>query len=261
MKERNLPAVKIVNIDLHLALKKYILFFVVTFAAITTVKAQSGYNYYELGVGIDASYIRGYTNITKQYDHPALNLNFIYNYNPYFPIEAELQVGQLSGGGLLPSQDKYGREYTNNYKALLLHADVQLGTMIDYGDSWFLNAVKGFFVGTGVAVIDNSNTVQRTSIYDPTYVFPGKNNSIDFMLPLRAGYEYKFFDSYDEPSVAIEVGYIHNIAFGEGLDGYDDPTSKFKNNALDQYRQIFIGVKYFFGTTVSYNKLVRTYRY
>jgi len=52
---------------------------------------------------------------------------------------------------------------------------------------------------------------------------------------------------------------VHNIVFGEGLDGYDDPTSKFKNNATNQYRQFMIGFKYFFGTTVSYNKLVRTY--
>jgi hypothetical protein len=254
-----------------LALKKYILFFVITFTAFT-VKAQSGYNYQELGVGVGASYIRGYTNITKQYDHPAFNLNVIYNYNPYLPVEVEVQVGTLSGGGLsptgglAPNLDPYGRVYSNNYKAVLLHADYQLGGGIDYEDSWFLNIVKDFYIGTGFGIISNTNQVQRYSINAPPYPqpgyykFPGVDNSIDLMIPFRFGYEFKFYDSYNEPSMAIDLGYIHTVAFGEGLDGYDDPSSKFKNNALDQYRQITIVFKYYFGTVVSYNKLIKNFR-
>jgi len=240
-------------------LKKNILFFVALFAAIT-VKAQSGYNYYEFGIGADASYERGYTNITQQNNHIGFNGNLIYNYSPYLPIEAELQTGQLSGGGPAPSQDPFGRQYVNNYKAALLHADVQLGATIDYSGSWILNIIKNFYAGTGIGLIDNNNTVQRTSIYEPSYVFPGKDHSIDFMVPLRFGYEFKIWDSYDQPSMAIDLGYVHNLVFGEGLDGYDDPESKFKNNATNQYRQITIGFKYFFGTTVAYNKLIREFR-
>jgi hypothetical protein len=80
------------------------------------------------------------------------------------------------------------------------------------------------------------------------------------MIPLRVGYEFKVFDDYNEPSWAIDVTYIHSLAFGEGLDGYNDPPSKFKNNAIDQYRQISIGFTYYFGTVVSYNKLIRDFR-
>lgn len=245
-------------------MKKYILFFVSILAAIAA-KGQSGYNYQEWGVGVDASYIRGYTNVQLQFNHPAYNFNFIYNYNPYLPVAAEIQIGQLSGGGLAPKQDKNGREYVNNYKAFVLHADVQLGSAIDYEGSWILQILKNFYLGTGVGLISNSNTVQRYSIYAPPYPqpgyykFPGNDNSIDLMLPLRAGYEFKIFDSYNEPSMAIDVGYIHNLAFNEGLDGYNDPSSKFKNNAVDQYRQIVIGFKYFFGRVVSYNKLIRPF--
>jgi hypothetical protein len=259
------PPPKIVNIDQLLALKKYILFFVSVLAVIT-VKAQSGYNYQEWGVGADASYIRGYTNVQKQYDHPSFNFNVIYNYNPYLPVMAEFQTGTLSGGGLLPSQDKYGREYTNHYKALIFHADVQLGSAIDYEYSWILQILKDFYVGTGVGFISNSNTVQRYSIYAPPYPqpgyykFPGNDNSVDLMVPLRFGYEFKFYDDYNEPSFAINVGYIHNLAFNEGLDGYNDPPSKFKNNAVDQYRQIVVGFRYYFGRVVSYNKLIREFR-
>lgn len=243
-------------------MKKYILFFIAAFGAISA-KAQSGYNYQEWGVGFDASYIRGYTNITKQDSHPAFNINFIYNYNPYVPITAEIQIGQLSGGGLTTNLDPYGRMYTNNYKALIFHGDFQLGAGIDYEGSWILKFVKNFYGGTGFGFISNANKVQRTNVIlangPSTYVFPGKDNSIDLMIPLRFGYEIRFFDAYDEPSMAIDIGYIHNFAFGEGLDGYNDSSKKFKNNASDQYRQITIGFKYYFGNVVSYTKLIRTF--
>jgi hypothetical protein len=241
-------------------LKKYILFFAVALLA-TAVKAQSGYNYYEWGIGGGAFYERGYTNITQQDSYPGFNINYIYNFNPYIPIEAEIQIGQLSGGGPTPNLDPYGRSYHNHYKAIIFHGDFQLGAGIDYSDSWFLNIVKDFYAGTGFGFISNTNKVQRTSVYEPSYVFPGHDNSLDLMVPIRVGYEFKLYDSYNQPSFAIDLGYVHTIAFGEGLDGYDDPSSKFKNNALDQYRQITIGFKYFFGNVTSYNKLIRNFPY
>lgn len=240
-------------------MKKFILFWVLLSAAFT-LKAQSAYNYPQFGIGADASYIRGYTNITKQYNHEAYNLNFIYNYNPYIPIVAEIQAGQLSGGGLLPSQDPFGRQYLNKYKALIFHGDVQLGAVVDYEGSWILKVIKNFYLGTGLGLIDNNNTVQRTNVIAAngplSYVFPGANNSINVMVPLRAGYEFKIFDASDEPLMAIDIGYIHNLVFGSGLDGYNDPSTKFKHNAVDQYRQIVIGFKYFFGPTTLYNKSI-----
>lgn len=227
--------------------------------AAVSVKAQSGYNYKEFGWGFDVSYERGYTNITQQNNSPAFALNLIYNYNPYLPIVAELQFGKLSGGGPSPSQDPYGRQYVNHYTSFIIHADVQLGSIVDYENSWVLRILRNAYLGTGVGFIASNNVVQRTSIYEPSYVFPGKDKTLDVVVPLRAGYEFKIFDSYDEPSVAIDIGYIHNLAFGEGIDGYDDPSSKFKNNAINQYRQFNIGFKYFFGHVVSYNKLVKTF--
>lgn len=246
-------------------MKKYILIFFTTLAA-NTVNAQSGYNYQEWGVGAGASYERGYTNITQQNNYPSFNLNFVYNYNPYLPVEAEFQTGTLSGGGLTPDLDPFGRKYINHYKAVIFHADYQLGGGIDYEDHWFLKIVKDFYLGTGFGFISNTNKVQRYSIYAPPYPdpgyykFPGHDNSLDLMVPLRFGYEFKIYDAYDEPSFAIDVGYVHSLVFGEGLDGYDDPPSKFKNNAVDQYRQITVNVKFYFGTVVSYNKLIRDFR-
>jgi hypothetical protein len=224
-------------------------------------KAQNYYNYKEFSIGVDGGYERGYTNVNRQDEHFFQNINFIYNYNPYVPIEAEIQSGTLSGGGLLPSQDPFGRKYVNNYKALILHGDFQLGAGIDYSSNWFLQIVKDFYVGTGIGLVDNDNKVQRTNVIIAngplTYVFPGSDKSINIDIPLRFGYEFKIYDAYNEPIAAIDVGYIHSFVFDSGLDGYNDNRSIFKHNAQDQYRQIVIGAKFNFGNITSYNKPIR----
>jgi hypothetical protein len=235
-------------------LKKTFLFIVITLAAFT---ARAQYNYSTLGVGIGFSSVKGYTNVKRNYDEKAYNLNFIYNYSPYVPIAAEIQFGKLTGGGLTVDRDFYRRQYANNYKALIIHADLQFGEIIEYENSFFMKLLKDFYVGTGVGAISNSLKVQRTSLDDPNYVFPGDNSGINLLIPLRAGYEFKIYDDYNQPFMGIIVGYNHNIVFGEGLDGYNDPSSKFKNNALSQYRQITVGVRVNFGSSVSYSKSIR----
>jgi hypothetical protein len=249
-------------------LKKLILFFVFALAA-TVVKAQAGYNYKEFAIGLDIGYARGYTNINRQDNNITESINFTYNYSPYIPITAELQFGKLSGGGLTPNLDPYGRMYVNKYEAFVVHGDFQLGEVIDYSESNVLNVLKNFYFGSGAGIVFNSNTVQRTNVYDGTgglpnygtrdYIFPGKDNSINITVPLRFGYEFKIYNDYEEPYMAIDIGYVHNMVFGEGLDGYDDPSGKFKNNATNQYRQFTIGVKFSFGNVTSFNKLIRRF--
>lgn len=254
-------------------MKKLILFFAFAFSAII-VKAQVGYNYKEYSVGLDVSYERGYTNLAKQYDHIGESLNFTYNYSPYIPVTAELQFGNLSGGGLTPNIDKSGRQYSNHFEAFVLHGDFMMGEIIDYSESDVLNILKNFYIGSGIGAVFNSNTVQRTNLYygeklpdgeiapyngPSTYTFPGSNSSINMIVPLRFGYEFKIYNDYQEPYIAVDIGYVHSLVFGEGLDGYDDPESKFKNNASNQYRQITVGIKFSFGNVTSYNKLIRRF--
>jgi hypothetical protein len=238
-------------------LKKIILLGLIT-CLLSVAKAQTAYNYQKFGIGLDLSYQRGYTNITRQDSHIGENINFIYNYSPYIPIVAEFQFGTLSGGGLTPNLDPFGREYTNNYKAFLLHADFHLGEVIDYSQSDVLNMLKNFYFGTGAGLLFNDNRVQRTNIYpwngSLTYIFPGKDNSVNVDIPLRFGYELKIYDDYDEPYMAIDIFYVHSYVPGSGLDGYNDPNPPFKHNSTDQYRQISIGVKYNFGSITSFTK-------
>jgi hypothetical protein len=226
------------------------LLFLFAVLAVLTAKAQTGIDNDEWGAGFDASYIRGFTNLKKQISHPAVAISAVYD--AYMPIVAELQFGRLSGGGETPATDLSGRYYSNNYIAFLLHGDFNLASVVDFQDSDFLNAIKGFYVGTGGGLIFNNNKVQRYNQYpwnDPigsTNGFQGKDKSVNPAVTLRAGYEFKFLDSYNQETMSLTIGYVHNFVFGEGLDGYNDPHPPFQNLHTNQYRQITVGIRYYF---------------
>ena len=247
-----------------LSVKKHLLFLILTAFAVGTVSAQSGYTYQQIGVGLDVSYIKGYTNVQQGFNHPAYDLNIVYQLTPYLPFSAEFQTGQLSGGSNTnPSIDKYGRQYTNNYKAFFIKGDYQLGNDLDYSYDGFAQLIKNVYVGVGLGFIMNSNVVQRTNPFISNgplnYVFPGTDNATSPDLALRIGYEFKIYNYYNVPSMALDIGYTHNFAFGEGLDGYNDPNGHFKNKYPDEYRQFIVGLKFFFGEPVMYTKLIRPF--
>ena len=241
-------------------MKKYFLLFVLIITSVI-VKAQGDYNYSPFAVGFGASTIRGYTNVAKQNNTLAGELNFTYNYSPYLPITLAVEDGRLWGGSRVT--DPSAREYENNYIALYLRVDLQLGQIIDYDGSSFNEAIKNIYFGGGVGFVDDNVQNQRTNLIPNdqypvgTYTFPGTDKSINLAVPLRMGYEFKVYNEYDEPFIRIDLEYQHNIVFGEGLDGYDDPPSNFKNQHPDQYRDISIVFKYDFGTIRSFTKRIR----
>lgn len=243
-------------------LKKNFLLFVLLFSVIIA-KGQGDYNFMPNGVGFGVSTIRGYTNLSKQNNTLAFNLNYTYYLSPYVPLTSELQVGRLWGGSRVTDPSR--REYENNYVAVYIHGDLQAGQLVDYLDSKFAEIIKNIYVGAGVGFVDDNVQAQRTNLIGSaqyplgTYVFPGTDHSVNFAVPLRLGYEIKFYNEFDEPYLRLDFEYQHNVVFGEGLDGYDDPPNHFKNQYPDQYRQISIVVKYNFGRIRAFTKRIRAF--
>ncbi|QHS55053.1 hypothetical protein GWR56_05685 [Mucilaginibacter sp. 14171R-50] len=240
-------------------MKKYLLLIVLAFA-FHEGKAQGSLNYASYGIGLSASRNKPYADLKKEFNNQSYAVTFNYYYTPYVPIGLEFQFGKLSGGSNTDFKiDASGRMYENNYKALLLHMDVQAGEIMDYQGNAALNVLKNLYFGIGVGGIYNDVKAQRTDPINPGYIFPGKDKGVNLIVPLRFGYEFKFYNAYDEPNIRLDIGYQHNITFGEGLDGYADASTKFKNNALDQYTQLTIGIKVNFGGETSYDKEIRGY--
>jgi hypothetical protein len=239
----------------RIILGKYILFIAIVLTSIK-LKAQDSYNYASYGVGFSVSNARPFADLKTNYTDRVYSANLNYYYSPYLPITFEIQVGKLRGGGNTIAEDADTRRFTNNFKAALLHFDIQMGEMMDYEDNFLLNVAKNFYIGTGFGFIINNVDANRESLVNPGYYFPGKNNSFNGVVPLRFGYEFKIYNGYGEPNIRLDFGYQHNMTFGEGLDGYHDAGKSFKNNALDQYRQLTIGIKVNFGGEASYDKSI-----
>lgn len=185
----------------------------------------------------------------------SFNADIYYNYSPYLPFAFEIQAGKLSGGNFVT--DPSHRFFTSNFVTASLHGDLQLGEITDFDNRWLMQRLKGFYLGTGIGLMMNKVKNLRDDVVDIGHVFPGEDNSITLLVPLRFGYDFKVYNMYDENFMNIYIGYVHNLTFAEGMDGYNDPPTKFKNNAQDMFRQFTIGVKFNFGNSVSYNKSIR----
>ena len=239
-------------------MKKHLLFIALVLV-FCKANAQRSLNYASYGFGVSGGVNRPFADLKKKFDNASLSATAYYYYTPFVPIGLEFQMGKLAGGGNTVAEDKDTRRFLNKYKALMLHMDVQLGEIIDYQGNSFLNVLKNFYAGAGIGGISNNVDVNRQSLLDNSYTFPGKDKSINLIVPLRLGYEFKFYNEYDEPNIRLDIGYQHYVTIGEGIDGYADPSTKFKNNALDQFRTIMIGIKFLIGGENSADKDIRGY--
>jgi hypothetical protein len=229
-------------------LKQLILTLGICFIALFA-KAQLGYNYaqYDAGLGVALNY--AYTDAETRKATPAVHLNFTYNHTPFLNYIAEVQFGRLAGGDSVNTLS--GRQFKNNYSAATFRAQVQAGELIDYSNSFFFNALKNIYLSAGVGVIyNNMDVINRTSLYIPDYTSNGRNTSSEFFIPLKAGYEFKLFNSYDEPTVKIDLGYQYNYILGDQLDGIEAGKRK------DMYMQFVIGFKFAIGGFTSYRKAI-----
>lgn len=233
-------------------LRNLILFIILVFSGASTY-AQDSYNFSNWGLGVFGGVNYPYVDLKKANQGKSFDVVAYYNLTPYVPLGFEIQTGELSGGDV--HTDPSTRQYDNQYKAIMVHGDYALGEAIDYDGSFFAGIIKDLYAGTGFGVIMNHmKFIQR--VQTDGYRFPGKDNSLSLMVPLRFGYEFKIYNAYGEPFMGLNIQYVHNITFNEELDGYTDPPTHFKNNSPDQYRLIQVGLKVNFGSPVPYTKKI-----
>ena len=228
-------------------IKKALLLLVVCFAAFTA-KAQIGYNYnqHDLGFGGDVNKVYGDAQtVVSSY---SAHFNFNYNFTPYVNYIIEAQYGELKGGDLTTST---GRVFKNRFTSVIFRGQLQAGEFIDYSQSPVANAFKNLYVSGGIGFVVNHITdINRTSIVTPDFYTDGDNDSNELLIPVRIGYEFKFYNSYDQPNFKIDLGYQYNFILGDGLDGFTVGDKK------DSYSQISLGIKFAIGGINSYKKKI-----
>jgi len=265
-------------------LKKALLLLIVLPALVFTAKAQLGYNYHQYSMGFGVGTVKATTDVPYSTYGPAVNFNASYNLTPHTAFSLVYEFGLLTGGysdfyregikafkttdanyaanTLLVTKaygiiDPYYRDYANRYQSISIQGTVLFGEFLDYesgsGFGGFLKrAFSNVYVGTGIGMVYNSiSDINRISP-DSSYYYGGANHSNNIMIPVKLGYQYKIYNAYDEPFIAIEAGYQMNYVFGYGLDGYSDPI--FTNRNYETYGGYHIGIKFNFGNVTSYRK-------
>lgn len=210
-------------------------------------KGQSGNDFSRLDAGFSAGFNKVYGDELPQKTTPSINLTLTYNQTPYTNFIFEVQVGRMAGGDSLVSP---GRQFTSNFYSYTLRAQLQFGEFIDYSQSRFMNGIKNFYISTGAGyVVIHITKIARYSTQIPGLYTDGQNFSREALVPLRIGYEFKFFNKDEQPFIKIDLGYGYYYVFGDNLDGYTHSKYKGftygKNN--DGYSQFSIGVKFAIG--------------
>jgi hypothetical protein len=215
-----------------------------------TAKAQLGYEYGEYDVGFAGGLNTVSGDAETKVSTKSAHINFTYNPSPFINYVLEAQTGDLKGGDALTTNT--GRQFTNNYVAVFLRGQVQAGEFMDYSGSRIKNALKNLYLSTGVGYIVNKMTyINRQSVLTPAIYTDGLDNSNSIIIPARIGYEFKIFNSYNQPLVKIDLGYQMNFAMDDNLDGFTAGVQK------DKFSQITLGVKFSIGGINSYKKQIQ----
>ena len=213
-------------------------------------KAQLGYDYaqYDVGGAIGMDYPVSTDVFKSLKTTPSAHFNFTYNQTPYVNYVFEGQFGRLKAGNEITG---YGRMFENHFTAFALKVQLQAGELIDYSQSNITNAFKNFYLSSGIGYIVNHIVVKTPDkSLPPGFMLAGDNNSQVPFVPLRVGYEFKFFNEYNEPSVKIDLGYQYNLILNDNLDGY------VAGNHNDIFSQLTLGVKFAIGGVTSYRKKI-----
>jgi len=218
--------------------------------------AQS--NYFGMSYGFGGGINKSYTDVYKgSYGYTAYGV-IDYHVTPFVTLGLEGQLGKVKGGDI--ETDPHNRQFTNQYMAISANAKLMLGELVNYDRSEFLYNIRGLYAGLGLGVINNNITQivrykPSWAAYDPGYgPFPGEDKSLNLLVPINFGFNYYINDGYGYMRYIININAQSNFTFGEGLDGYNDPSSKFKNNSPDVYNTYTIGFKYMFGKIRVYHK-------
>lgn len=209
------------------------------------IAAKSQSNFYKISAGGGFGVTQSFTDV-KKHDFGLAGSGVLdYYFTPFISVGLEGQMGEINGGDA--KKDPYGRQFINSYKALNLNAKFALGSLIDYNPGSFANSIKGLYFGTGLGAVMNSVNNVRRSTLEQEKPFPGKNESTDMLVPINLGINFYFADKSGYTRYILNFNYQSNFTLGEGLDGYDDSSIKFKTGKPDIYTYFSAGLRYQFG--------------
>ena len=223
-------------------MKKFIFALLICVSAVGA-KAQVGYNYSQYDFGLSGAVNTASTDFKNSRTGYSAFAHFTYNFTPYLNYIAEVQVGSVKGDSLAIIPGTF-LSYNNSFTTVSFRAQLQMGELFDYSQSQFANAFKNLYLSAGIGVIYTD-----LKIYDSGIESANEKGS-NIYMPLKVGYEFKFFNSYSEPVVKLDIGYQYNYIFSDNFDGIT------YGKKSDAFSQIVVGLKFGIGGSTSYRKSI-----
>ena len=205
--------------------------FISFIAVILCLNAHSQSNFYRLGIGAGYGITQSYTDLPKSRTGSVFNLNADYHFTPRLSAGIEYQNGNIKGKAGENTGDR--RIFTNSFASAALVGKLHLNDWV--------------YVGAGAGVIHNTMVEIERVVVDEVATYPGNEVSNDLLIPINAGISYYFPDYSGIPRFGLNLNLQYNITLGEGLDGYDNSFTTFKNDRPDFYTYFSVGLKYNFG--------------
>lgn len=223
-------------------LKKLIFSFLICVSALAA-NAQIGYNYSQYDLGASVGFNSAKTDFVLPRNTYSFIGHFTYNYTPYVNFIAEIQAGAIKADSLvvLPGT---GVNFANDFTTVSFRAQLQAGELFDYSQSQIMNGLKNFYISSGVGVV-----YTNLKVYELDQLLV-ENKSSTIYIPLKVGYEFKFFNSYNEPFLKLDAGYQMNYVLSDNFDGIT--SGKYS----DAFTQFVIGLKFAIGGKTSYRKAI-----
>ena len=212
-------------------------------------KSQDSYEFYKLDLGAAAGFNQVFGAAKSSPFTESLNLNLTVNPSPFFNIVFEGQFGTFEGGELNTFAN---RKFASNFNAYTIRFQLQAGELIDYDQNSVANALKNVYIASGIgAEFSQTTYINRINTYGIGSTSPGPNNTADWFVPFRLGYEFKIFNKFGEPTIKIDIAENFNLVLNNDLDGYIA-----KYSGTDVYSQISVGVKFAIGNHTAYRKQI-----
>ena len=201
------------------------------FAVILCLKANAQSNFYKLDFGAGYGITKSYTDLPKSQTGKVFYAGANYSLTPVLSIGMEYQNGNVKGDGQGNSIDR--RFFNNSFASATVNGKFYL--------------MRWLYVGAGAGVIHNTMVeIERNGISD-SLSYKGNDVSNDLIIPVNTGLSYYLSDYAGRPRYGINLNFQYNITLGEGLDGYDNSFTTFRNDKPDIYTYFSVGLSYKFG--------------
>lgn len=198
-------------------------------------------NFYKLSVGAGAGPAAAFADLDDHTFSFAAYVATEYYMTPYITIGIEVQKGELAGGNI--TTDRNHRQFVNSYLSGTGNIKFALGEILSSYqlNNQLLYNLRGLYAGVGFGYIKNK--ISNVRYYGNNF-YPGADSSVEGLVPLNLGINFYLPDQWGHTRFTINLNLQHNIAIGEGLDGYGDAGAQHN----DMYTYATAGVKYHFGS-------------